>query len=112
MASGGKVRILEVFAVVAFLYSADVRTESALSRLRKGFKTCEFEMPYSDLPSSPRNVKTRGYVIPPRYYPAPDCRVHVCALSDINGKRCNFGLSPGSSRGQSIERQLWQYSSG
>jgi len=53
-----------------------------------------------------------GYVISPRYYPAPDCRVHVCSPSDINGKRCNFGLSPGSARGQSIERQLWQYSSG
>jgi hypothetical protein len=62
--------ILEVFAVVAFLYSADVRTESAPSRLRKGFKTSEFEMPYSDLRSSPGKVKTGVCHLPqvlPRY---------------------------------------------
>jgi hypothetical protein len=56
--------ILAVFAVVAFLYCADVETESALSRLRKGSKTSESEMPYSDLRSCPRWVKTGACHLP------------------------------------------------
>ena len=89
----------------------DARTESALSRLRKGLSLVSLKCPIQTYDPAQERSKL-GYVISPRYYPAPDCSVHVCALFDINGKVCNFGLSPGSSRCESVERQLWQYSSG